>query len=292
MKAAVISHFDLHGLVDDHVMYSLRCYRPYFDYIIFVSTANLEQTAQLSVLSLADRVVVRRNVGYDFLSWRVGFEMLPMRNVSEVTFINDSIYGPCSNLEKFFLKGRSLGVDLWGATLSRQFRPHVQSFFMTFSSSLLSSGFARWFWSGVGILASKSDIIQNYEIGLSRLVESHGFTIGGVVDLNDPSQAIRQLAYDDNFGLNASLNEGTKNYIFKDNYPNPTQLFWARTLSGGSPFVKVELLRDNPLLANRGAVLKKLRDDGWYDPRLILRHLERVMPSEKFRLLIRDAESM
>lgn len=288
MKFAIISHYDIHDIIDDHVLYSLRCYRPYFDYIIFVSNSSLGYAQRSKILSLADRVITRGNIGYDFLSWRVGFETVPVDCCSELTFINDSVYGPCCNIADFISRGNSLKADLWGASLSRQFRPHVQSFYMTFRAPLIRSGFARKFWSQVDLLPTKSDIIHAYEIGLSRLAEEHGFKIGGVVDLGVPTMSVRRDVLNDNSGLDDSVLEGVRDYIFNDKFPNPTQLFWNESLRNGSPFVKVEVMRDNPLKANRRSIIEKLKVDRWYDYRLILRHLERVMSSKNYERLMSE----
>ena len=181
-RALIFAHFDPHAVVDNYVLHSLACYRQYFEIVHFVTTSPLDREQTARVASLVDRVIVRSNVGYDFMSWRVGFEALPRHcGFSDVVFANDSIYGPCSDLVPFWKSVDGLGADLWGASLNHQFRPHVQSFFMGFGSRLLDSGFARRFWQGVEVIPDKMQLIFAYEVGLSARVEEEGFRIGGVV---------------------------------------------------------------------------------------------------------------
>lgn len=282
MKVAVISHFDRHAIVDDYFLYSLRCYRPYFDFIVVVSTSPLSVSEQSRLSIYADKIIVRDNIGYDFVSWRVGFETLPLRAVDEVSFINDSIYGPCRNIGSFFEIARSLPCDCWGASINKQFRPHVQSYFMTFKRRLIESGFAQAFWSTVEPQETKLDIIEKYEIGLSARLEGQGFTIGGVVDMANLDRPTRRAALDDNFPVEGDISEDYRDFFLHDQTPNPVQLFWGHCFRAGSPFLKVELLRSNPLGANVSEIFALLKRNRWYDYRMIVRHLERILPADEF----------
>ena len=73
--------------------------------------------------------------------------------------------------------------------------------------------------------------------------------------------------------------------IQDDAVPNPVQLFWGETLRLGAPFLKVELLRDNPLGANLRTIFQHLKSARWFDTSLILGHIARVAGAERFGLL-------
>ena len=201
MKALVFAHFDPHGVIDDYVLHALRCFRPYFDVICFSSTADLSLEQQTRAKNYADIVVWRPNFGYDFMSWREGFEALPNIDYDEIVFANDSCYGPCSDIGEFWGRAAALKADLWGAALNHQFRPHVQSFFMGFGPRLLKSGFARRFWRSVEIEPDKNKLILRFEVGLSGDVEYEGFRIGGVVNLAEVDDATRERVIADNAPL-------------------------------------------------------------------------------------------
>lgn len=291
MRVAVISHFDRHDLADDYFIYSLRCYRPHFDYIVVVSTAKLKLDQRSRVLIFADKVILRENLGHDFASWRVGFESLDVRQCTGISFINDSFYGPVSDFRNFIDRGRSLLVDLWGASLSAQFAPHVQSYFMTFNENTIRSHFAHKFWSSVEILHDKSEIIRLYEIGLSQTLFAEGFSIGGIADMRNVTPAERRDALLDNLQPDHRIDEDQNRYILEEQGPNPMQLFWGHTLRAGVPFIKIELLRENPLRANLGAIFRYLEQQRWYEHGLIIRHLERIMPACAFASLKKQYDS-
>lgn len=126
------------------------------------------------------------------------------------------------------------------------------------------------------------DIIQKYEIGLSAQLEEQGFTIGGVVDMANLDRPTRRAALDDNFPVEGDISEEYRKFFLYDPTPNPVQLFWGHSFRAGSPFLKVELLRSNPLGANVAEVFALLKRNKWYDYRLIIRHLERILTADEF----------
>lgn len=291
MKAAIFSHYDPDGIVDDYVLYSIRCYRQYFDHIIFVSTSNLDVGQRLRAQSIADVVVCRENIGYDFGSWRIGFEILDLRQYESVAFINDSVYGPCDNIEYFMgCCERSRG-DLWGASINYQFSPHVQSYFMVFKQNLLRSGFAKRFWTNVVPVESKFDLIMRYEVGLSQSVLKHGFAIDAVANLNYLNRSVRQTVLRENISKDPDNRwKVGKDIILSDPCPNPVQMFWGEVLRMGAPFVKAELFKSNPLCINQASALSYIKEIGWFDTNMIIRHLERVMSGADFLSLVNKLE--
>ncbi len=290
-RALVFAHYDKHGIVDDHVLYSLAVYRQYFQVVHFVTTSVLDPVQMARVAGLVDRVVVRANIGYDFMSWRVGFECLPHHlHFDEIVFANDSCYGPVSDMGAFWQRVGALDADLWGASMNHQFRPHVQSFFMGFGRRLIASGFARRFWQGVEVIPDKLQLIFAYEVGLSARVEEEGFRIGGVAALPKIGKPLRKRLIADNAPPHqaspedAALAGKASAYIRAEQFLNPVHLGWAEALRLGLPFVKVELLRDNPLHANLQRVHATLKRETRYDLQLIARHLARTAGAGSFPL--------
>ena len=251
-RALIFAHYDPHGIVDGYVLHSLACYRRFFELIVFVSTSDLNREQVLRTSLLADRVILRPNIGYDFFSWRAGFRALPVSvTYDTVVFANDSCYGPCCDLKPFFSHVELMNVDLWGASLNEQFRRHVQSYFMGFGRKLMQSGFARDFWSSLRLAADKQDLILTNEVGLSSKVEEAGFRIGALVDYRRKGRRLQQSVLRDNHSAADSSNASlARQHILAENYPNPVQLYAVESLRRGLPFVKVELVRDNPLNAN------------------------------------------
>ena len=285
-KAAVFVHYDPNGVIEPYVIHALMAYRAWFDRVLFLSTSALSNQELDKVRPLVASVLVRQNEGYDFMSWRVGWHLLSDLALEDVTFINDSVYGPHDQTRTFLFEMSKSRADLWGASLSREVRPHVQSYFMRFGPRLLKSGFAARFWGSVGVIADKPTLIRHNEVGLSALVERSAFTIGGLVDFGVVSPETRQRALRDN-----QLPEGSGRAAARDILsrvdPNPLQLYWKETLRLGNPFVKIELLKTNPLDACRPAVVDAMRRLG-YDPDLITGHLRATMPPGAYAILIEE----
>ena len=283
-RALVFAHYDPHGIVDPYVLFALSAYRQYFETIHFVSTAGLGPEQQRRAATLAERVIVRGNIGYDFLSWRAGFEAIPNPGIfDEIVFANDSCYGPCRDLAPFWDKVEALGADLWGATLNRQFRPHVQSFFMGFGRRLIRSGFIERFWNGVENIPDKMQLILTSEVGLSARVEEAGFRVGGVVEFPDSGEDRQERVIEDSHSLTDPERAARAlDNIRGEAFPNPMQLYWLEAFRRGLPLLKIELLRDNPLHANLVKVHAALRAANHYDIPLIARHLERTARAGPF----------
>lgn len=283
-RALVYAHFDPQGIIDLHVLHSLVCYRQYFDVIIFVSTAELDHVQQRRAAALVDRVIVRANIGYDFLSWRAGFDAIPHHTkYDEIVFANDSCYGPLSDLTVFWQLAASRKADLWGASINRQFRPHVQSYFMVFGRSLIRSGFARSFWASVETVRDKMQLILRYEVGLSQRVEEAGFTIGAAVDYVDGGLESRQRVVDDTVSLTDPIRSGAGLCNIRgESSPNPVQNYCVESLRRGLPFIKVELIRHNYLCANLQTLHTAMTNPRWYDVLLIRQHLSRLVPCGMF----------
>jgi lipopolysaccharide biosynthesis protein len=237
---AAFAHFDPDGLVAPHVERHLRELATVADRLVVVSTAPLTERSRATLAGYG-RLIERENVGYDFCSWRAG--LLPELTSStqswdRVLISNDSCVGPLEPYQQVLAEMSVSGADVWGVALSRQFEPHIQSFFVCFEAPVVRSPLLRAFWNAVTPVANRWLVVNRYELGLSRLMRTAGFTLGSYFDLKTGSQPV----------------EG-----------NPMILHWDRALDGALPFVKVEVLRDDP---------------GGYGAETMLTRCEERFPSE------------
>lgn len=290
-RALIFAHYDRDGLVSDAVLYALTAYRQYFTTVYFVTVSDLAHDQVEKLRDVADRVMVRPNRGYDFGSWKEGFARLPdSAQYDEVIFANDSTFGPITDIGQFLSRSEQLGADLWGATVNRQFRPHVQSYFMAFRRVLITSGFARQFWNSVHEVSDKNTLIWQFEVGLSDRVQAAGFKIGAVADLGSVTPAARHRAAADNRLLQERTvaTDPRMRHLYEAD-PSPVQFFWGEGLRLGNPFVKVELLRDNPPGADLQRVSEAIVASKRFDLDFIRSYFERVAPSAAW--LAADARS-
>ncbi|WP_368974020.1 rhamnan synthesis F family protein, partial [Pseudomonas urmiensis] len=55
------------------------------------------------------------------------------------------------------------------------YSPHIQSYFLSIAKSVFNATFWRDFIYSVKHEEHKTDIIINYEMGMSKLLSSHGY---------------------------------------------------------------------------------------------------------------------
>ena len=281
-RALVYAHHDRDGVFDPHVVESLRRYRPLMDHVTLVSTAARQLTDEAR--PFVDRFIARDNIGYDFCSWRAGLESLaPLDRFDEVVCANDSVYGPLFDLAPAFADSRVAAADLWGMCLSEQGTrrrgrvacPHVQSWWFAMRKRLLTSPAFAEFWNAVAPTATKDDLVDCYEIGLSEHFARSGFRIAGLYDAATAGPVTwRELLPH----LSLWHPARSRRHLRKARRTphNPSELVWKRLLDAGVPFVKVGLFRVNHYGLDLDHVLAGLEAGTPYDVGLIRAHLLRV----------------
>lgn len=156
-------------------------------------------------------IVTKPNVGYDFGSWATGLALFS--ELAEKPFVllaNDSMAGPFSSLAPMLQNFESSESDVWGATNTDEIMPHLQSYLLGFTAGILATKPLRDFWNEIRVMNDKDEIVKRYEIGLSRLLRSEGYT--------------SQVWFD-------------SSQVVSDG-GNPTLIGWFRLLELGFPFVK------------------------------------------------------
>ena len=161
-------------------------------------------------------LLTRRNIGLDFGAWRMALRALslPRPDTNRILLINDSVYGPLLPLAPLLARMPANGADLWGLTDSQERGWHLQSYFLLAGPTLIRSPIWRSFWRGVVPLPFKRWTVGRYEVGLSQRVLKAGFSARALF----PHTSVA----------------------------NPTLGEWRALLEAGFPFLKRELLRDNP----------------------------------------------
>ena len=292
-RAAVFAHFDKHNIIDDYVIYYLTSLKEICNKIVFVTTSTLKQPEIQKIENICETIIIRDNIGYDFISYKEGLSKLSINDYDEIIACNDSVYGPLSSLKDIFNTMERHDCDYWGLTDSFDISYHIQSYFIVFRANALRSDIFKEFWLGVIPLQNKREIIENYEIGMNKAFISKGLRVGcfinagigyrALLELVLPARRIKQKRrLHDRHGINPkaffiALLASIRHLRSLIKTLNKSHFMWKVLITKYNfPFIKVELLRDNPMgirIADYDAVLHRMSS---YDIKLITNHLTRM----------------
>lgn len=278
-RLCIFSHFDRDDLIDPYVIRYLAELRRLDMFIVFVSTAERLGDDQIkAVLPHVGRVIVRRNTGRDFGSWRTGLAECPnLAAYDQVVLANDSVYGPVFPLQDVFAAMDGRGLDIWGITDSLERGYHLQWYFLVFGRRAVASRFFERFWRRYRYVTAKSYVIRAYELGLSRAALRHKLRLGAFCEYRAIAPCLSR----------ASRAPGEDAVVIPDpsRRPlNPTHFFWQALLREfRCPFIKIELLRDNPShISDIGKwrdILSEVAPN--FDGEIIARHLARMSSASR-----------
>jgi hypothetical protein len=224
----IFAHYDRDGIVDPYVLHYLDAIRACDFEIVLVTTAKLGSASLAALESRCLDVIIRDNVGHDFGSWSVGLAYYRDRVKGRLLIANDSVYGPIGPMQTALDRLTSQPADFYGMVYSQEIVPHLQSWFLLFEPHVAASeAFAEIFCQRP-MHRSKTDVIRNFELKATAHLQAAGFV----------ARALHTS------GMRAIIG-------------NPTAYLWRELIEqDGVPFMKVAILRDNPVLS--------VTDDEWH----------------------------
>jgi len=228
--------------------------------IVFITTSDIRR-CQISELEELDiEVIPRENIGYDFVSYKVGLCSTSTDDFDEIIVCNDSVYGPIFDISEVFGKMSGRECDFWGITDSNEISYHIQSYFIVFRKALIRSKAFSEFWGNVDSLENKNDIIRHYEVGLTSALTRAGFkpSAYSLIDKQKTISNFLQIFY---YECNKFKRHAAKGNIyfgfFKKIFTigkltqNPSlTLFRQLIRARRSPFVKTSIYKD-PMFTER-----------------------------------------
>jgi hypothetical protein len=259
---AVFAHFDPGGQVAPHVQRYLTQLRDAVDRLVIVSTAKLDATARGTLEGLGD-LVERENVGYDFYSWKTGFDHVRgWDRYDRVMICNDSVVGPMRPLAEILGPAAPKDVDFWGMTSSNELSPHVQSWFVVFERDVVASGLLHGFWAAMEPVSNRAEVIRRYEVGLSRLLLTAGLRMGTYLRVRTTAAIRAEMRHRvalQKLPIKDRPARPTGRRTFRDPRWNATYVLWDAVFDDGRlPFVKLDVLRDDPYDIGKEEALARL----------------------------------
>lgn len=237
MQHCLFAHFDKDNKVADYVLHYLAEIKRLGFFVVFISASQIGEPELARVRGRCDDIILRGNAGLDFGSWSEGFAKHRHAIGGRLLLANDSVYGPIGSLAAALERLKATPADFYGMVESLEPSPHLQSWFLLFEpwvvasdefASMLSQPFSRM---------SKREIIRHGEIALSRRLAAAGFRY-------------------------EALFRNERSALMNPRYAaNPMLLFWRELLVAERvPFLKVELLRDNPIRVEDAATVLRAAD--------------------------------
>jgi lipopolysaccharide biosynthesis protein len=220
----LFAHFDRGDRLDDYVLRYLATLKELNFTIILISTSRLSPADIARARPLCADIILRDNTGLDFASWSTGFAKHGPAIKGRLLLANDSVYGPIGDLGNALRRLTRTAADFYGMVESIEIAPHLQSWFLLFEpwvvqnptfTSILAQPFSKM---------TKRQIIERAEVGFSCGLVEAGFRYHALYLVSQEGWIARH-------------------------YPmNPTHFLWRElVLDNGVPFLKVELLRTNPM---------------------------------------------
>jgi rhamnosyltransferase len=240
-RTAIFAHYDHQDEIKPYVSFFLRRLRDVCDEIFFVSTARLSKGELAKVRQFAVDSALIENAGFDFAMWKHGMAKIDLDARDELVLTNSSIFGPIYALGPVFERMARTGCDFWGMTESFEISWHLQSYFLAFKRRAIDSRALSSFFAGVLPYRNKKQVIRSYEVGLGDFLIENGLRAAAVVPraaLLKASPKLKRVC-------------------------NPTCDHPVDLLRGGMPFVKVELLRDNPSRVRLSPVYRAMEKAGY-----------------------------
>lgn len=237
----LFAHFDKDDKVDEYVLRYLGKIKELNFSVVFISASRLCQADVERLGAICFDVILRENKGLDFGSWSAGFAKHGSEIGGRLLLANDSVYGPLGDLADALDRLTQKPADFYGMVESTQTAPHLQSWFLLFEPWVARSAEFKAILAQPFSALSRKSIIAKGEVGLSRRLVRAGFRYRALYLASQAGLAVRLDAI------------------------NPMHLLWRELLfEERIPFLKIELLRDNPL--------------GVEDAGTILRAAERINP--------------
>ena len=186
--------------VERYVIHLLSELRKYCEYVVVISNGGLRANEKEKLTPLADVIICRENVGYDFGGWQdailnhIGFKRLA--EYDEVLFCNDSVYGPIFTLDPVFREMEERPVDFWGITGMTEWNgfvgiksdethsSHIQSYFFAIRRHMLGSSAFRKFWTDLSVPDNHAEAVFACEIKMTETFFSAGFDWDVYVDMH------------------------------------------------------------------------------------------------------------
>ena len=187
-KLLLYAHYSARASIDSYVFHTLKHFRALGYEVVVASTSEVRDQAALARLAqLGCELQLVPNIGYDFYAWRSALldRRAALNKLQSLVLLNSSVHGPFFSLSEFLDCCMSHGADVVGATLSREPKPHLQSYFFHFKPRVFRSEAFLHYWETLKPYADRQSTIDHHELGFSDYLPTCGFSLAAFHTAHD-----------------------------------------------------------------------------------------------------------
>ena len=247
-RVCIFVSYARQGKIPDHSLFHARAWQQHgYKTTLVIVLDDFGYVPSQHYTDFASGLCVRLNRGYDFGAWAATIQRLPdLGNANLLVVANDSVYGPLREFRGFLERIDACGADVIGMTESHEITNHFQSYMIAFRQKAIRSAAFKAFWRSVRT-GDRDFVIQHYELKMLKRMRAG----------NLRTEALFPTPRDT---------------------CNPTLKYWRELTLGGFPFIKVQLLRENPLKVDISG-WQALITDKDFDVELVKKHLGAAFPT-------------
>lgn len=199
-RICLFCFYDSAGIVDSYVQFYLKSLQPFVDFMCIVCNGMVTPKGKEILREYADELIFRPNKGFDAWAHRTAINKLGWKKIGEydeLIVTNTTVMGPVRPLSEMFDQMDLRKDDFWGITkhfyyphnsfhCEYDFIPeHIQSYFMVFRKSVLTSDVFKSFWKKLPQIYDYNDAVGKYELVLTKNLSDAGYTYSTFVDVSE-----------------------------------------------------------------------------------------------------------
>lgn len=222
-RLCIFGVFSFDGELPHYVVTHLGAIRKEGFIIHATCTSRLSPGAERTLQASVDRLIFRRNENFDIGGWSEALFGVQLDELDILFITNDSVYPLVSSLSAFLNQLLKAEADMYGAVMSHEVAPHLQSWLLVLRRSALENERIRSILS-TPILGSldRMDLIERFEVGLSGAAREVGLRLHAQVDWPKSE-----------FSISTEV--------------NPSHHLWSELVQQKNvPYIKVDTLTKNP----------------------------------------------
>ena len=237
-----------------------------------------------------ETVITRRNVGWDLGAYRDAFFLLKTNRKIQnqpIIFMNNSVIWFPDMVEDYFNNLTKEETNVIAASISNQYRPHIQTFLFGSLNSNGTNQIEIWLKS-IKNWRLKKTVVSYGELG-TRLILKSQIVCKSLPDYEKLQELCLKKIHEDFESKDHDtpyvvIKRLLRNRTFMHaGVPvNPSHDYWLELMESGFPGIKVDLVRENPSqISDYEIAIRKLLESG-FDYQMI----SRLISSNKSKSLV------